>query len=219
MPLSSRPAQREIMSNPDASLAARLRTLIAEWTREGLALSNGGQRKQEQGLAVSRCRNELAALLDAAPPSVKEIPEDFNQAGDVKGNCCSGCGGLYRFDTSVPSAVWNRVIRAQGLPEYLCAACILRAFARRGESFTAELSGDDFNGTLIEIQINGRSARDAQHVTEENTALRSAIALIVSQMEQAGAVAWAARLVKATELAYCVALTETPESHQGPDHD
>lgn len=50
---------------------------------------------------------------------------------------CGGCGGPHRFDTSVPSVLWNRVIRSQGLSEYLCAACIVREFAKAGVSFTA----------------------------------------------------------------------------------
>ena len=41
---------------------------------------------------------------------------------------CGNCGGPYIYDTSVPSAVWNAVIRTKGMSEYLCAACILGEF-------------------------------------------------------------------------------------------
>ncbi len=71
---------------------------------------------------------------------------------------CDGCQGVYRFDTSVPSVLWNRVMRADGVErsELLCAACIVRVFAKAGESFTATLFGDGFNGVRIEVQINAR---------------------------------------------------------------
>ena len=54
---------------------------------------------------------------------------------------CSQCGGAHAFDTSIDSAVWNRVIRGRGLPDYLCVSCIIRAFVGANESFTARLWG------------------------------------------------------------------------------
>lgn len=85
---------------------------------------------------------------------------------------CAGCGGPHAFDTSVPSAAWNPVIRAKGLIEYLCTTCIIREFAKAGKGFTAALWGEEFNGTLIEVIINGRNAKDADLVSEENNRLR-----------------------------------------------
>lgn len=85
---------------------------------------------------------------------------------------CSGCGGPHQFDTSVPSVLWNQVIRAAGLPEYLCTMCIVRAFARAGVSFTAELYGDDFHGLPIEVRINGEEAQAAAKIQDENNLLR-----------------------------------------------
>lgn len=69
---------------------------------------------------------------------------------------CLLCGGPHPFDTTVPSDTWNRVIRAQGLPEYLCTTCIIRAFALAGVSFTAELWSariDQFAGLPIAVTI------------------------------------------------------------------
>jgi hypothetical protein len=66
---------------------------------------------------------------------------------------CQGCGGRYRFDTSIDSQLWNAIIRANNLPEYLCAACIVREFVKRGEGFAATLWGDEFNGTQITVTI------------------------------------------------------------------
>ena len=86
---------------------------------------------------------------------------------------CSGCGGPHPFDTTVPSVVWNRVIRANGLPDYLCTTCIVSAFVSRGESFTAELIGATMPRTAIEVRVNGAEARDAAAISEENTALRA----------------------------------------------
>lgn len=88
------------------------------------------------------------------------------------GENCDGCGGAYRFDTSIPSVLWNKVIRSQGLPEYLCAACILREFVRAGVGFTAELSSAEFNGDRIEVTINGAATDAVALLNDENNALR-----------------------------------------------
>lgn len=85
---------------------------------------------------------------------------------------CGGCGGPHAFDTSIPSAVWNRVIRAKGLSEYLCMSCIVREFVKVGRSFTAELSGSGFSGVPIEIRVRGEVAQDASVVSDENNRLR-----------------------------------------------
>ena len=85
---------------------------------------------------------------------------------------CSGCGGPHPFDTSVPSVVWNDVIRAKGLPEYLCLTCVVREFVRARRSFTATLWGDGCGGFPIEVRMNTAVARDAEAISEENTALR-----------------------------------------------
>lgn len=68
---------------------------------------------------------------------------------------CQECGGLYRYDTTIDNPTWNRVIRARGLPEFLCAACIVRHFALAGESFTAELWGEDepFSGLRVKVIV------------------------------------------------------------------
>lgn len=85
---------------------------------------------------------------------------------------CGLCGGPCLFDTVVPSAVWNDVIRSAGLPEYLCAACILQEFAKRDVSFTCELIGGGFHMLPVSVHFNSRRARTAQRVSEENTDLR-----------------------------------------------
>lgn len=69
---------------------------------------------------------------------------------------CAQCGGPHDFDTSVDSEIWNRVIRAKELPEYLCTTCIVREFAKAGESFSAKLWGEEFKGTPITVAINTR---------------------------------------------------------------
>lgn len=69
---------------------------------------------------------------------------------------CGECGGHYRFDTTINSDLWNRVIRNGGperQSEFLCTACIVRAFALVGESFDAELFGDEFNGVPVSVRI------------------------------------------------------------------
>lgn len=66
---------------------------------------------------------------------------------------CAQCGGPHPFDFSVPSDLWNLVIREAGLPDFLCATCILRAFARSRVNLTATLWGDGFEGLPITIRF------------------------------------------------------------------
>jgi hypothetical protein len=85
---------------------------------------------------------------------------------------CSLCGGPHPFETTVPSVVWNRVVRQQGLPEYLCLTCIVKAFSAAGESFTAQLWGGNFEGQTIEVRIGGAAALYVAELSDENTRLR-----------------------------------------------
>jgi hypothetical protein len=103
---------------------------------------------------------------------------------------CSGCGGPHAFDTSVPSHLWNRVVRASGLGDYLCTSCIVAAFVKAGEGFTAELYGHapfnrkvsetadtfDFNGQAIEVRVGGQPLEVVRELRDENNRLRSALA-------------------------------------------
>ena len=75
---------------------------------------------------------------------------------------CVGCGGPHPFDTTLPSPTWNRVIRAAGLPDYLCTTCIVRAFVLAGEGFTAELWGEAFTGTPIEVRVGSAEESGAR---------------------------------------------------------
>jgi hypothetical protein len=101
----------------------------------------------------------LSPPLGGGAPPVAEPP-------------CGGCGGPHPFDTSVPSVLWNRVVRAAGLSDYLCLTCIVSAFAQAGEGFTAELWGASFNGLVVEFVIGGHVATSAAELNAENTWLR-----------------------------------------------
>lgn len=99
---------------------------------------------------------------------------------------CGGCGGPHCFDTSVPSVVWNEVIRARGMSEYLCTSCIVKAFVQSGRSFTAQLWGDDMpSGIAIEVRVNEQPAIDAAKISEENTALRWKLSEAVAEERKA----------------------------------
>lgn len=77
-------------------------------------------------------------------------------APEALATLCGGCGGPYQFDTTIPSPLWNRVVRETGGSEYLCLTCIVRRFAEAGESFTAELWSTDieqFGGYPIAVQM------------------------------------------------------------------
>ena len=59
---------------------------------------------------------------------------------------CSNCHGPYEYDISIPSPLWNKVIRPEGHEtgnEYLCGSCIIKQFAIAGVSFQGELYGDN----------------------------------------------------------------------------
>ena len=64
---------------------------------------------------------------------------------------CDLCGGPHLFDTSVDSTAWNRVIRAKGLPEYLCLSCIVVEFVKAGEVLEATLWGDHLPGVSVRV--------------------------------------------------------------------
>lgn len=85
---------------------------------------------------------------------------------------CGGCGGPCEFETSVPSVLWNRVVRPLGGSEYLCLSCIVKAFAIAGVSFTGELYGGDFHGLPIAVEINGAVSTAPLELNEENNRLR-----------------------------------------------
>jgi hypothetical protein len=109
----------------------------------------------------------------------KPCPKCYQIAVDQ----CLGCGGPHLFDTSVPSVQWNAVIRAAGLPDYLCTACVVRAFVTAGVSFSASLWGAGFSGIQIEVRVNGKESAALQEVEDENNRLRVELR---AQAEQAG---------------------------------
>lgn len=82
---------------------------------------------------------------------------------------CQQCGGTHAFDMSLPSDVWNRVIRGGGYPDTLCSSCIIRAFAVAGESFTATLWGDNLEGIRITVTLR-RGNLDGDSQTEKRAA-------------------------------------------------
>lgn len=127
-----------------------------------------------------KAARSVLAALDASPPS---LPTS-------KAGVCGKCGGPHRFDTSVPSHQWNRVIRAAGLPDYLCTTCIVAAFVLAKEGFTAELygrsdgqgdpldesaDGFDLHGDAIEVRVGGRELDTVRELRDENNRLRSAL--------------------------------------------
>lgn len=117
---------------------------------------------------------------------------------------CQGCGGPHRFDTSVPSPLWNTTIRAAGLPDFLCLNCIVAAFVRaNAPGFTAELYGDPVNRPdgfpMIEVRIGKREIGDSYgdlqlSVREHQEALRACAETggqIIAQLAEARTdIAW-----------------------------
>lgn len=97
---------------------------------------------------------------------------------------CSRCHGPHPYDTSIPSVVWNAVVRAQNLPEFLCATCIIEVFVEQGQSFTATLWGGSMSGAAIEVRVNGQEARDAALILEENTRLRAEASVLRYELQR-----------------------------------
>lgn len=96
---------------------------------------------------------------------------------------CQKCGGPYRFDTSLPSPVWNRVIRGYDLPDTLCVSCILEAFVNAGVGFQATLSGCGLDGAVIEVTVNGKGGNEVTLLENENARLRSFIQSIIGKCQ------------------------------------
>jgi hypothetical protein len=93
---------------------------------------------------------------------------------------CEKCGGPYRFDTSVPSVLWNRVIRPLGWG-YLCASCVLREFALQGESFSAVLSGDGLDRVMVSIVVNDAESNVVEEIQQQNNFLRQVVSSMVEE--------------------------------------
>lgn len=153
-----------------------------DWDRGGLPNTPN---KAERGANAAHGPNEgerhghtTTAAEDMKPESpraggTQAAPvEDAPVPAQVTAGICAKCGGPHRFDTSVPSVAWNRVIRPRGHPDYLCTTCIVEAFAEAGESFTATLYGERVSWVKLLIEVNGCSANDAHDIQEENNALR-----------------------------------------------
>lgn len=66
---------------------------------------------------------------------------------------CPGCGGPYPFEMSIPSTLWNQVVRPAGLPDDLCPTCIVQVFTRAGVSFSANLSGHGVWDAAIVVNV------------------------------------------------------------------
>lgn len=99
------------------------------------------------------CYNARFARTPARPVSASLVADQKEKPASEEPSC-SRCRRPHPFDTSIPSVVWNTVIRAQGLPDYLCLTCIVEAFACFGGSFTATLWGGPFqSGLPIEVRI------------------------------------------------------------------
>lgn len=138
----------------------------------------------QEGRGLLETRNESFDRLNAfhrwlishgiALLGIAERERDRHEVAGV----CGGCGGKHGFDTSVPSPLWNAVIRRAGLSDYLCAACILKAFAQAETSFSAVLYGDDLAGIPIVVEVNGEAAHGAMELVEQNNSLRAQLTAI-----------------------------------------
>lgn len=134
----------------------------------------------------SWCDEAWPCLTTRLAARVRALEEDGKRQSERNNPSCSGCGGPHPFDTSMPSVVWNAVIRARDLPEYLCLTCIVREFARQRQSFTATLWGDEFSGVPIEVRVDNQPARDAHLVGEENSSFRAALEIAAEDAERLG---------------------------------
>lgn len=159
---------------------------LIEEARECVRLLPDGMMNLDAG-EVAKTVNQLCGALEQQVVARGEAEKRVEEVERRLRIPCAQCGGPHEFDTSIPSVVWNRIIRASSLPDYLCTTCIVRAFATAGEGFTATLWGEDFNGVPIEVIVNGQNAQDAAAISEENTRLRVRIQEL-EEVEQMNAV-------------------------------
>lgn len=172
-------AKREEILRRDRNLALNdLREVRDQLTHAYHArdVERAGRERAEKDR--DRLDHEIAALKADLSEATARCAELENRARLSLGSLpCGGCGGPHLFDTSINSVVWNQVIRARGLSEFLCASCVIRAFVLAERSFNATLWGDGLPaGVPIEIRIRSHNANEAARVGEENTALRAEIA-------------------------------------------
>jgi hypothetical protein len=99
--------------------------------------------------------SSLPPCAEAESRTNEEVAEADRQAWKIDAEPpCMGCGGPHPFDTSIPSGLWNGVIRAGGFQDYLCATCIVRAFVIAGVNFEATLWGGGFSGEAISVCVS-----------------------------------------------------------------
>lgn len=118
---------------------------------------------RDQGMLAKECKR-LAEENDALGDENRRLRANGNRLG------CARCGGPHPFDTSIPNDTWNRVMRPDGKEgdsEHLCSTCILAAFARAGESFTATLWSDELDGVPIEMRVRSQEANAAHALSEQ----------------------------------------------------
>lgn len=140
----------------EAAFKALQAATNGEYTREDEIVREALQAGQDFAVRLARREQHIAQLISERDAALAQSPAE-RPTQEMDANVCAGCEGKYRYDTTIPSTLWNRVIRAQGLPEYLCAACILAEFVKAGEAFTAHLSGDGVSGCVIHVEVNGRT--------------------------------------------------------------
>lgn len=81
------------------------------------------RRHNEYGsrLQASKLITALADALESAEEHEERIKELERRLRLSSGKFpCQQCGGPHPFDTSIPGHIWNKIIRPQGLPDYLC---------------------------------------------------------------------------------------------------
>lgn len=162
------------MTNPtNEEIARELAQEIADLVGFDVSVQDASGRTVADVIATHlRAKDEAAArTIDEQTARIEELERRLKiPFGKLP---CAQCGGPHNFDTSVPSTVWNQIIRAKGLPEYLCATCIIQEFVRANQGFTATLWNEEFNGVPIEVIVNGQNAQDATAIQKENNSLRN----------------------------------------------
>lgn len=119
------------------------------WCADGATLctlDEGFLGREEDIVAEDIVREEDALGIVALVNGFPRLREEIQRL--TTGYRCSNCHGPYRYDVSIPSPTWNKVIRQDGHEtdnETRCASCIIEAFAIAGVSFEGELYGDTVN--------------------------------------------------------------------------
>lgn len=171
------------MTDHPTPLATLLDEVDARYAQRGVSPAAYESFQEAALYAYPQLREELRRLSEADDEAAR-LRAELMRRWPCGTPPCGGCGGPHPYDTSIPSPLWNAVIRAAGLSDYLCTTCIVAAFVKAGQSFEAELYGGSDESPVdkgsdvatIHVQVGTRPMTDSYgDLNYENRQLRATL--------------------------------------------